>query len=37
MKNGGMGGWKSMSKEDREFVASVFKEYDTTGWGAVQV
>mmetsp|Transcript_31665 Transcript_31665/g.78476 ORF Transcript_31665/g.78476 Transcript_31665/m.78476 type:complete len:142 (-) Transcript_31665:149-574(-) len=33
MKSGGAGGWKSMSKEDRAFIAHVFKEFDVEGTG----
>ena len=37
MKNGGVGGWKSLSKEDREFIAFVFKEYDVNGSGILDM
>lgn len=37
MKSGDAGGWKSLSKEDREFIATVFKEYDTDGSGVLDV
>lgn len=37
MQSGGAGGWKSLMREDREFIASVFKEYDVTGGGILDV
>ena len=37
MKNGEAGGWKSLSKDDREFIATVFKEYDVAGSGILDM
>jgi|TARA_B110000305_G_C19102651_1_gene475964 hypothetical protein len=35
MKNGENNSWQSLSKEDREFLANTFKEYDTDGSGTM--
>ena len=35
MKTGEDNHWDSVSKEDREFLANVFKEYDTDGSGTM--
>ena len=35
MKNAEPGGWKSLSVEDRQFLAEVFKTYDKDGTGTL--
>lgn len=35
MKSGKKGGWQTLSKDDREFLAAVFKEYDVDGTGTM--
>ena len=35
MRSGQKGGWQSLSKEDREFIAAVFQEYDVDGTGTM--
>jgi hypothetical protein len=35
MKSGKKGGWQTLSKDDREFLAAVFKEYDVNGTGTM--
>ena len=35
MRSGKQGGWQSLSREDREFIAAVFQEYDVDGTGTM--
>ena len=35
MKSGESTGWQNLAKEDREFIANVFKEYDVNGSGTM--
>ena len=36
LKSGESTGWQNLAKEDREFIANVFKEYDVDGSGTMR-